>query len=1083
MIGSRLPGSDKDELLLNADHSEIRITGEDEFELRYYDNVKFDYKGGNLLCDTAVYHQSRGVLEFWGNVRYADSMHHLSSTYLKYLEDENRFHATGDCEILVRDERVKITGEKIDYDRNSEELTATGSPHLMVDYDDPAAMIGISSDTLHYVSPIRQGRAIDNVVITKSSMRATCDLCEFFPDSNRIVLYGDPRAQQRNNELDGDTMTISLKNRLLDQLFVSGNGCALYRSPVGVIDTVFTESRIEAKSIRFYFESEVLKKIVSAGNSYSWYLPAPEDTLAEGMNEVSGDSILLFFEKSGLDHVEVNNSCVGKFFSQRELDSLGNISYLDTVKYESANLNYATGDRIIRLSGASEVRNKTITLNADTIIYNTVSKDLRAYSALYVNEIDDTEEIGEDEKVVLDTVFVPVVLRDGTDEMTGDRLAYNLETKRGKVRETDTELENAYYHGETVRKMEEDVLLVDKGRYTTCDLDVPHYHFGSSNMKLISGDRVIARPIILYIEQIPVFYAPFFVFSIKKGRHSGFLPFHIGTWERGGRYVRNLGYYWAASEYWDMDAAMSLEERIGVKFDGTVNYAKRYVMRGSVRGSYARDSRTSYSGRTISHRWSLTANHSHTLSPTASISGSGTFVSDKSYTTEISNDIDERRNRNLRSQISFSKRWERTSLSAVVQSTKNLDDESSSLTAPSLRFSLGSRTLFPQPEGSEKSDQRWYQSIRLSYSSDFRNYQSKSKSGDDFSRRKYARGTHRTSLSAPQNLFRYITMNPSVNFTENWFMIFPTDISDEQELKSDKFLRSWTSSMSMSARTTLYGYFFPPIPGLIGIRHSMSPSLSYSYRPKSVLNADEAGYVGASSSRTESKSMSVSLSNLFQMKYKSGETEKKLDLFNLSTSTSYDFTREERKWSKLSTSLRTTSIPRLSIQLQATHDLYNPVTLDFDPFRARLTNISVSSGFSMHGRRGASSPDDLDGRNVERPGSSLKMPWSANFGHRYTESRNLITGAKSITHWITSSASFDLTRNWHVDISQNYDIRRKLIVSRSINIVRDLHCWEARFSWIPNGSLKGYYFKLFVKQIPDIKFEKSKSPLRGTLFN
>jgi hypothetical protein len=46
-----------------------------------------------------------------------------------------------------------------------------------------------------------------------------------------------------------------------------------------------------------------------------------------------------------------------------------------------------------------------------------------------------------------------------------------------------------------------------------------------------------------------------------------------------------------------------------------------------------------------------------------------------------------------------------------------------------------------------------------------------------------------------------------------------------------------------------------------------------------------------------------------------------------------------------------------------------------------------------------------------------------------------------------------------------------------------MRCWEAHFSWNPNGSLKGYYFKIFLKQLPDLKIEKSEDPLRGTLYN
>ena len=52
------------------------------------------------------------------------------------------------------------------------------------------------------------------------------------------------------------------------------------------------------------------------------------------------------------------------------------------------------------------------------------------------------------------------------------------------------------------------------------------------------------------------------------------------------------------------------------------------------------------------------------------------------------------------------------------------------------------------------------------------------------------------------------------------------------------------------------------------------------------------------------------------------------------------------------------------------------------------------------------------------------------------------------------------------------------IVERMIEVRRDLHCWQALFVWIPGGTRKGYYFRIGVKKIPDIKLERSESGLR-----
>jgi hypothetical protein len=46
----------------------------------------------------------------------------------------------------------------------------------------------------------------------------------------------------------------------------------------------------------------------------------------------------------------------------------------------------------------------------------------------------------------------------------------------------------------------------------------------------------------------------------------------------------------------------------------------------------------------------------------------------------------------------------------------------------------------------------------------------------------------------------------------------------------------------------------------------------------------------------------------------------------------------------------------------------------------------------------------------------------------------------------------------------------------SIGIVRDLHCWEMSFGWVPTGYLKSWNFTIRVKAsvLADLKYERRK---------
>ena len=106
-------------------------------------------------------------------------------------------------------------------------------------------------------------------------------------------------------------------------------------------------------------------------------------------------------------------------------------------------------------------------------------------------------------------------------------------------------------------------------RFTTCDLDVPHYHFEARNAKIIQDRLLVGRPAIMYIEGVPVAWFPFFFQDLRRGRRSGFLPprFGLAEFVRSGsnyrRTVDNVGYYFALSDYYD--ATVWMDWRSGAR--------------------------------------------------------------------------------------------------------------------------------------------------------------------------------------------------------------------------------------------------------------------------------------------------------------------------------------------------------------------------------------------------------------------------------------------------------------------------------------------------------------------------------------
>ncbi len=155
---------------------------------------------------------------------------------------------------------------------------------------------------------------------------------------------------------------------------------------------------------------------------------------------------------------------------------------LDTViTYTARAVTVTFQPRITVLEGGAKVRYRSMTLDAEHIEVHWDDDLLVARGKL------DTIRTGST-GAVRDSIYwkgLPRLL-DGAQVITGREMVYNLKSKRGRVTEGTTDYLDGYYHGHTIKKVDEDVYNIHSGFYTTCDLKQPHYGFWSRDMKPVS---------------------------------------------------------------------------------------------------------------------------------------------------------------------------------------------------------------------------------------------------------------------------------------------------------------------------------------------------------------------------------------------------------------------------------------------------------------------------------------------------------------------------------------------------------------------------------------------------------------------
>jgi len=438
---------------------------------------------------------------------------------------------------------------------------------------------------------------------------------------------------------------------------------------------------------------------------------------------------------------------------------------------------------------------------------------------------------------------------------------------------------------------------------------------------------------------------------------------------------------------------------------------------------------------------------------------------------------------------------------------------------------------------------KWYELIGISYTGRFLNSMTKRLvqplTGFDSLQTKqyvteYRYGMqHSASINFAPRL-GYFTVTPFFSYTELWYPYridkhFDPASKNVVTDKVRKFSAVRFFNSGLTASTKFYGIMQLNAFGISGFRHTVMPSLSYTLQPD--FSKPFWGYYGSYSDSTgalvtynryeqgvfggaprgEQQSLSLSVNNLFEMKTLPHDTAsegKKIQLLYLTLGTSYNFAADSMRLSPIFLSYRTSVGDLLTFSGSST---LNPYLFDETlgrrvnrylwkekriPFQ--MTSISLSISTSLRGE--GKSPSESQG-STEKKGESireedetaksgtygiydreqpnLRIPWSISLGYNFSLSRDDPRYTFRTSN-ISANLEFKLTENWRFSMSGSYDFIQKRIAAPSINIYRDLHCWEMLFYWIPSGPYSFYRFEIRLKapQLHDIKVTKQGS-VRG----
>jgi len=394
--------------------------------------------------------------------------------------------------------------------------------------------------------------------------------------------------------------------------------------------------------------------------------------------------------------------------------------------------------------------------------------------------------------------------------------------------------------------------------------------------------------------------------------------------------------------------------------------------------------------------------------------------------------------------------------------------------------------------------------------------------GDDFRNG----ASHSIPIATSFKAMKWITVSPSFSFNEYWNFqtvnrLYDSELDSLLVRDINGFERAYSYRTSIGLSTILYGIkTFKKDKKLQAIRHVVRPNFSAVFNPdfstgeengnreyidenleRISYNIFDNSIVGRSNLGKQA-SLNFGVGNNLEIKVLSAKDTanggvKKIKIIeSLNISSGYNFQADSFNLATFRISGNTTILNKIRMTFGSTYDPYTYVldstgtresrrsTYAFDKmnklghfvgsFLSISTNLNPEAFKKKDGK-------NVDERELEFINDNLQnyvdfnLPWSLNLNYNFRTGSNVFL-ENNVTQSLTFNGDIKLTDNWKIGVNSGYNITNKEISITSINLFRDLHCWQMNFEWFPIGR-QMFSFGINVKSstLQDLKLNRRRS--------
>ncbi len=724
------------------------------------------------------------------------------------------------------------------------------------------------------------------------------------------------------------------------------------------------------------------------------------------------------------------------------------------------------------------------------------------------------------------------VFKQGNTETENDSIRFNFDTKKALVWNTYTKEGEFGMHSEITKKFNDSVMFVKNIKFTTStDKEHPEYYFLSKKAKIVPGKKIVIGTTRMWIEDVATpLLIPFGFFPLTETRSSGFLMPTFGD-TRYGYALSDGGFYWVLGPYLDLATTGDIYTNGSYSLRLKSNYKKRYRFSGNLAYTYQNQINSEiglpdYEKNTTwkliwTHRTDNKSNPLNTFSAHVDIGSSKYYKQSYNY-SDVTN-LDKRMGNELNSSVTYQKKFASLPMNLVISAnhSQNVNTEKIKITLPDINLNVN--RIYPFSKKGKKSNA--IQKINFTY-----NLKSKNEINTDdsqlFKKEMWDNGKieaiHRLPVKTDFKILKYFNVHPEINYTEVWALqsiekYWDPNANNGNGAEAFNIKKGFQSFRNISASTgistIIYGtYLFGNQHKIQGIRHTISTSLNYSYKPifdqfiKKYYNPNKDEYVEytifdqnsyGKPNTNEAKTFGLSLHNNFEAKIKSKDGKSKKINF-LSISTAYNFLADSLKLSKPLLSSTAKITDGFQINLNATYD---PYALDdsgknIDKFAllqeqgiGRIESFSLRTGYNFNNQTFSKKKDGENKNDKKKEKKSDEayfndITWNFNFSYNFNYRNKAYHPDNDYfneisQHSITFRGKINFSPSWSITYKSGYDLVKKGFTATQFSFYRDLKSWKFSFSW---GPMKPsyWYFNIGIKSsvLQGIKYDKRKEPFK-----